>query len=265
MGEAGSRMTVGQIKAMLAKADRMCFEQLEREFFDDARKGVAIAFAAARKRIEREERECARLEGLYRFERDLAADHGASIVVGLDEVGRGPLAGPLTVGAVVLDPSTIICGLNDSKQVRPEDRPAMAQAIRETARAWSIQHIQPDEIDAAGMSASLRVAFSRAIADIERQGVIPDLVLIDGNPLGIDRREVNVVKGDATCASIAAASIIAKVQRDALMVEYARQYPHYRFDECKGYGSAAHIEAIGLHGLSPIHRKSFCRSFCSNG
>ncbi len=264
MGDSGNRATVGRIKDMLSKADRVGFAKLEQEFSGDDRKGVAAAFASARRRFDREERERERLEGLYRFERDLARERGASVIVGLDEVGRGPLAGPLTIAAVVLDPAVPLTGLNDSKQVKPEDRPAMARMVRETALAWSIQHIQPDEIDAAGMAASLRVAFSRAIADIERQGIVPDLVLIDGNPLHVDEREVNVVKGDGKCASIAAASVIAKVERDSLMVEYSRRFPLYRFDECKGYGSPAHIEAIKLHGLSPIHRRSFCRAFCQD-
>jgi ribonuclease HII len=124
-----------------------------------------------------------------------------------------------------------------------------------------VQHIQPDEIDAGGMTASLRVAFSRAVRAIEQGGCIPQTVLLDGNPLHMDPREVNVVKGDARCASIAAASIIAKVERDAIMVEYARSYPEYGFERNKGYASAEHRQAIGEYGLCPIHRVSFCSAF----
>jgi ribonuclease HII len=111
------------------------------------------------------------------------------------------------------------------------------------------------------MTACLKTAFSRAIADIERQGVQVDRVLLDGNPLGIDKREVNVIKGDAQCACIAAASIIAKVARDTLMESYAKLYPSYGFEKNKGYGSAAHMDAISRFGLSPIHRRSFCHFY----
>ena len=111
------------------------------------------------------------------------------------------------------------------------------------------------------MTASLLLAFRRAVAHIEEAGVHPDVVLLDGNPLRLDEREVNVVKGDGKCASIAAASIVAKVERDALMCRYAEEYPEYGFDACKGYASAAHIEAIKRYGLTPIHRATFCTAF----
>ena len=111
------------------------------------------------------------------------------------------------------------------------------------------------------MTASLLKAFRGALAVVESAGVKPDTVLLDGNPLHMDPREVNVVKGDGKCASIAAASIVAKVERDALMCEYARQYPEYDFASNKGYASAAHIQAIKEHGLCPIHRASFCHAF----
>ena len=137
----------------------------------------------------------------------------------------------------------------------------MARKIKEVALAWTVQYVQPHEIDAQGMTASLICAFSKAVAAIERQGFDVDLLLLDGNPLHFDKRERNIVKGDAKCASIAAASVVAKVERDALMVSLAQEYPQYGWDQCKGYASAAHIEAIRTYGLTPYHRVSFCHSF----
>ncbi len=119
------------------------------------------------------------------------------MVLGLDEVGRGPLAGPLAVGGVVLDHADAIAGLNDSKQVAPDDRAAVAAAVRERARAWTVQYVEPADIDRMGMTAALREAFGRAIAAVEEAGVAVDVVLLDGNPLHVDEREVNYRRGVA--------------------------------------------------------------------
>lgn len=255
-------LTVEKITAQLQAADRDALAVLERSLAADTRKGVRRALEAARKRLDAEEAEAARVQGLYSFERALAAERGADLVVGLDEVGRGPLAGPVAVGAVVLPSDAApIAGLNDSKQVRPEARPAIADQVKAQALAWSVQYMQPDEIDAAGMTAALTMAFKRAVAAIEAQGVNPDVILLDGNPLRLDPREVNVVKGDSKCASIAAASIIAKVERDALMERLDEEHPGYGFAANKGYASPAHIDAIRRLGLSPVHRASFCTAF----
>lgn len=254
-------VTVAEIRARLQHADSEEFAVLERSLLADTRKGVQAALAAARRRLAAEAAEAARLAGMYACERGIAEQRGGSVVVGLDEVGRGPLAGPLAVGAVVLPDEPRIAGLNDSKQVKPADRERIAADIRACALAWAVVYVEPADIDACGMTASLVTAFRRAIAQVEGQGVRPDVVLLDGNPLHMDPREANVVKGDARCASIAAASIIAKVDRDALMCRYAQEYPEYGFDACKGYASAAHIEAIKRHGLTPIHRATFCTAF----
>ncbi|WP_165045250.1 ribonuclease HII [Adlercreutzia sp. ZJ138] len=252
--------TVKDIACALRRADRSELEVFERSLAADTRKGVRTALERARVRIEMEEAEQRRVAALYAFEAGLAESRGARIVVGLDEVGRGPLAGPLAVGAVALGPE-IIEGLNDSKQLKSEQRECVAEHIKATARAWTVQYVDPAFIDAHGMTASLVEVFQRAIREIERCGINPDLVLLDGNPLNMDAREVNVVKGDAKCASIAAASVVAKVERDRLMQRYAQEYPAYHFDECKGYASPAHIEAIRRFGLTPIHRASFCTAF----
>lgn len=252
--------TVADIRMRLQHADEQEFAVLERSLVADTRKGVRSAVETARRRLAAEAAERARLEGLYSFDAQVAHDRGG-VVVGLDEVGRGPLAGPLAVGAVVLPASPHIAGLNDSKQVKPADRERIAAEVKRIALAWSVQYVAPADIDACGMTASLTTAFRRAVAAVEQSGVRPAAVLLDGNPLHLDPREVNIVKGDATSASIAAASIVAKVERDALMVRYAAEYPEYGFDANKGYAAPAHIEAIKRYGLCPIHRVSFCTAF----
>lgn len=255
------KISVEELRSFLARADKAEFARLKERFADDGRKGVVAAFSQCEKRLAREAAEEKRVLALYAFEEELARERGASVVCGLDEVGRGPLAGPLAVGAVVLPREPRILGIDDSKKLRPEVRERLAHRIFKTALASTVCFVDPQEIDEKGMTACLRKAFTAALARIEETGVHVDLVLLDGNPLHFDERECNVVKGDAQCASIAAASIIAKVQRDALMLEYSRLYPRYHFDSCKGYASAEHIKAIQEFGLSPIHRKSFCHNF----
>ena len=257
----GMDPTVEEIRRKLRCADAHELAVLERALVADSRKGVRSAVETARRRIEAEQFEAARLAALYSFQRELVFSHGGNVAVGLDEVGRGPLAGPLAVGAVVLPDKPFVEGLNDSKQVKPEDRKHIAAQVKECALAWTVVYIEPAAIDAAGMTASLVKAFRHAIAAVENAGVHPDVVLLDGNPLHMDAREVNVVKGDGKCASIAAASIVAKVERDDLMCRLAAEYPEYGFDANKGYASPAHIAAIKEHGLSPMHRVSFCTAF----
>lgn len=193
---------------------------------------------------------------------------GPGIVVGIDEVGRGALAGPLTVAAVALPDEPQVVGIDDSKKLSPKRRETLAAQIREVALGVGIYHIPPEEIDACGMAASLRVCMGRALAACERDiaargnGSGADAVLVDGNPIHLHANEKTIVKGDGKAACIAAASIVAKVTRDALMVEYAQSFPAYHFDSNKGYGSAAHIEA--LHELGPcmLHRRSFLGNIC---
>ncbi len=250
--------TVAEIRARLQRADEAEFEVLERSLIADTRKGVRAALETARHRLAAAAAEEARLQGMYEYQKELAP---GVVAVGLDEVGRGPLAGPLAVGAVVLPDEPRIAGLNDSKQVKPADRERIAEEIKQRALAWAVCYIEPADIDAHGMTASLTSAFKQALQRVEAAGVEVGAVLLDGNPLHMDEREINVVKGDGKCASIAAASIVAKVERDALMCRYAEQYPEYGFEACKGYASPAHIEAIKRYGLCPIHRVSFCHAF----
>ncbi|WP_165060007.1 ribonuclease HII [Adlercreutzia sp. ZJ154] len=255
------QLTVEQIRAQLRVADEQEFSVLERSLAADTRKGVRSALDSARARLDAIAAEDNRLRSLYETQQEIMASKRASVAVGLDEVGRGPMAGPLAVGAVVLSSGNRIEGLNDSKQLSESARERIAKEIKDTAIAWSVQFIDASQIDKCGISTALKTAFHRAIVSIEEQGVIPDIVLLDGNPLHLDAREVNIVKGDSKIAAIAAASVIAKVERDSLMNELDKKFPGYGFAENKGYGTATHRQAIRELGLSPIHRVSFCGEF----
>ena len=177
---------------------------------------------------------------------------------GCDEAGRGCLAGAVYAAAVILPQDFRNERLNDSKQLSPARREALAARIAEEAVAVGIAHVEPASIDALGMGVCLRRAMAAAVTDT---GLEPDCVLIDGNPVHAHPAERCVVKGDAQVAAIAAASIVAKVTRDALMVAFDGEYPGYHLAESKGYGSAEHISAIKERGLTPIHRVSFCGNF----
>ena len=253
--EAAAKMSAKDVVQALSHASYEELEGLICLHAYDTRKQVQKALASALKRLEKMDEERARVNRMYEYQAALAPQ---GVVVGIDEVGRGSIAGPLTVCAVVLPDTPRIWGLNDSKQLTPKAREELAAEVRETAVAVGIAHIPPESIDALGMGNSLRHAMRKAIEDT---GLEPDTVLIDGNPIGAHPLEKCVVKGDARVACISAASIVAKVTRDALMVEYAAQYPQYHLDSCKGYASAAHIAAIREYGLSPIHRVSFCENF----
>ena len=247
--------TAREIVALLADAPEEEARALIERYAEDPRKQVIRAVEAARRRLARSEAERERVAALYELERELG---GSGLVVGVDEVGRGALAGPLTVCAVCLPPEPHIMGLNDSKQLTPARREGIAAQVADVAVAIGIAHIDPAAIDALGMGTVRPRAMAQAIRDT---GIEPDAVLIDGSPVHAHPAERCIVKGDARVASIAAASIVAKVTRDALMVAYDDEYPGYHLASCKGYGSAEHIAAIRERGLSPIHRASFCGNF----
>lgn len=255
MANMTSSHPASQIAAELASAPPDQIEGLLERYRDDPRAQVRKACERARRRLDRERAERERVVGMYARMRELG---GAGVVVGVDEVGRGSVAGPLTVCAVCLPDEPRIWGVNDSKQLSPARREMLAVRIAETARAIGICHIPPERIDAIGMARSLREAVAGAVADT---GLAPDCVLMDGNPLGAVPNERDVVHGDATVACIAAASIVAKVTRDELMVELDAEYPGYHLARSKGYASPEHIQAIRERGLTPVHRVSFCGNF----
>jgi ribonuclease HII len=180
---------------------------------------------------------------------------GAIRIAGVDEVGRGPLAGPVTAAAVILDPARIPAGLNDSKVLTAARRGALAIDIAAAAMV-SVAHASVEEIDALNILRASHLAMCRAVAGMP---MVPDYLLIDGNliPRDIACRAEAIVKGDARCLSIAAASIMAKVARDAIMVDLAQQYPAYGWERNAGYPTQAHLTVLKRHGATPHHRRSF--------
>ena len=191
---------------------------------------------------------------LYQYENSLRGE-GYTLICGVDEAGRGPLAGPVCAAACILPARLTIEGLNDSKKLSEKRREALYDQITENALAWAVCLVDEKIIDEINI---LQATYRAMRGAVERLKLRPDLCLVDGNRdpgLGLPTR--TVVKGDATCASVAAASILAKVTRDRLMLEYDAQYPGYGFAVHKGYGTRAHYAAVAELGLCPIHRRSF--------
>ena len=255
MANMTSSLPATKIAAELTSASIEEIPSLLDRYRDDPRTQVQKACERAARRREKALAEQQRVIDMYRTMRDLG---GEGVIMGVDEVGRGSVAGPLTVCAVCLPADPVIWGLNDSKQLSPTKRELLAARIAEVATAIGICHIPPAEIDELGMARCLRRAVAGAVEDT---GVTPDCVLMDGNPLGAVPNERDVVHGDATVACIAAASIVAKVTRDEMMVELDGEDPGYHLAQSKGYASPEHIAAIKEYGLSPIHRVSFCGNF----
>lgn len=177
------------------------------------------------------------------------------LVCGVDEAGRGPLAGPVFAAAVILDPAHPIAGLRDSKKLTAAKREALALEIRKHALSWSIAECSEAEIDGINILQASLLAMRRAIDGLHLR---PTLVLIDGNhaPV-IDLRCEAIVQGDDRVAEISAASILAKTARDAALLQLHTDYPHYAFDQHKGYPTSLHLERLRLHGVSPVHRRSY--------
>lgn len=193
---------------------------------------------------------------LWTLENEIYAS-GISLICGVDEAGRGPLAGPVCAAAVILPRGLDIPGLNDSKKLSEKKREELFDVICREAAAYGVAFAGVEEIEKFNILNATFLAMNRAIAKL---GVMPELALIDGNRnTGIEINSRCIVKGDSKCADIAAASILAKVTRDRYMYEMAEKYPQYHFDKHKGYGTKLHYEAIREFGPSPIHRMSFLR------
>jgi ribonuclease HII len=186
---------------------------------------------------------------------------GARIIAGMDEVGRGAIAGPVTIGVVAIDATigAVPEGLADSKLMTPKRREAMVPVAKEWGLAWATGSATAAEIDKYGIMTALSLAGSRALTAL---GIRPDIIILDGNNSFLREEDdgpriVTRIKGDQTCASVSAASVIAKVERDALMTELHEQFPHYGWRGNKGYGAAVHTDAIKIHGVTDLHRKSW--------
>ena len=214
----------------------------------------------ALKRQAAYEKELSRTEKMKEYEKKYAS---FSYICGIDEVGRGPLAGPVVAGAVILPKDCDILYLNDSKQLSEKKREELYALIMEKALATGLGVVVPERIDEINILQATYEAMRQAIGKLKHK---PQLLLNDAVTIpGVSIKQVPIIKGDAKSISIAAASIIAKVTRDRMMVEYDRTYPQYGFASNKGYGAKAHIEAIKKFGPTPIHRRSFIGNFVSEG
>ena len=180
-------------------------------------------------------------------------------ICGVDEVGRGPFAGPVMTGAVILPKDCEILYLNDSKKLSPKRREALYDEIINKALAWSVARVEPERIDEINILQATLEAMREAVFKLE---IKPDIILVDAVHIpDIDIPQESIVKGDAKSLSIAAASVVAKVTRDRVMTEYAKEYPGYGFEKNMGYGTAEHREALGTLGATPIHRRTFIHSY----
>ena len=237
---------IGEIKEELKATTETELQQFIQKYSTDERAGVKTVVNQAQKRLKKYEKELLRIDALKIYER-------------IDEVGRGPLAGPVVAGAVILPKDCNILYINDSKKLSEKKREELYDVIMEQAVVTGIGMASPARIDEINILQATYEAMREAISKLDPQ---PDLLLNDAVTIPeVDIYQVPIIKGDAKSISIGAASIIAKVTRDRLMVEYDKVMPEYGFASNKGYGSAAHIAALKKYGASPIHRQSFIHNF----
>ena len=249
---------IGEIRARFLACPLEELAELAARYREDQRSGVQRLVEQADKKILALEKEKRRIWEMQAYEREYES---YGLLCGIDEVGRGPLAGPVVAGAVILPKDCRILYLNDSKQLSPQKREALYDEIMEKACSVGLGFVGPKRIDEINILNATYEAMRQAIAKLS---VRPGLLLNDAVTIpGVSIRQVPIVKGDAKSVSIAAASIVAKVTRDRLMEQYDRVYPGYGFAAHKGYGSAAHIEALKKYGPTPIHRRSFIGNFVS--
>lgn len=248
--------TIGQIREELKAAEDSMLPYFIETYEKDARSGVQKLAEQAKKRLEKLNRERERIRQLQKYEREYA-DY--SYICGIDEAGRGPLAGPVVAGAVILPKDCDILYINDSKKLSPSKREELFDIIMEKAVAVGIGMAGPGRIDEINILKATYEAMREAISNLS---IKPDILLNDAVTIPeVSIRQVPIIKGDAKSISIGAASIIAKVTRDRMMVDYDKIMPEYGFASNKGYGSAEHIAALKKYGPSPIHRASFIGHF----
>lgn len=247
---------ISDIKKEFEQANVNDLPVLYQKYADDNRAGVVSIIEKYKKQEEKLEAERRRMEDMYIYERKYA---DFSCICGIDEVGRGPLAGPVVAGVVILPKDCDILYLNDSKKLSEKKREELYDEIMEKAVATGIGIVGPQRIDEINILQATYEAMRIAISNLKVQ---PDLLLNDAVTIPeVNVKQVPIIKGDAKSASIAAASIIAKVTRDRLMVQYDEVLPGYDFASNKGYGSATHIKAIKEQGPTPIHRETFIKNF----
>lgn len=248
--------SIGEVREQLQAASEEELAGLIEEYAKDERIGVQKAIGNARKRIAALEKEKQRIEKLRFYEEKYRE---FEYICGIDEVGRGPLAGPVVAGAVILPRDCRILYINDSKQLSEKKREELYDIIMNSAAACAVGYATPERIDEINILQATYEAMREAVSKLALR---PDILLNDAVTIpGINIPQVPIIKGDAKSITIGAASIIAKVTRDRLMREYDKVFPQFDFAGNKGYGSAAHIEALQKYGPTPIHRRSFIRNF----
>ena len=230
------------------------------EAANDLRSGVQKAIEKRKRVIQAELDEDLRLEQMLRYEKELY-QAGYQTIAGIDEVGRGPLAGPVVAAAVILPPGCKIKGLNDSKKIPKKKHQEIYQAVLDKALAVGIGLIDNEIIDQVNIYEATKLAMKEALSKLRLKS---DYLLIDAMKLDVDIPQESIIKGDANSLSIAAASIVAKVTRDKLMTDYDKEFPGYDFAQNAGYGTKSHLQGLEQNGVTPIHRKTFepVKSMC---
>lgn len=247
---------ISQIKEKLDVSEEQALLSFVKEYEADERQGVKKLVKKAQKEYDALQKEKLRMEQMKQYERKYAS---YEYIAGIDEVGRGPLAGPVVTCAVILPKDCDLLYINDSKQVPEKRREILAEQIKECAVAYSIGIKDHQVIDEINILQATYQAMQQAVQGL---AVTPDLLLVDAVTIpDLTISQVPIIKGDAKSISIAAASILAKVTRDHMMMEWDKAYPEYDFASNKGYGSKKHIEAIKKYGPCPIHRQSFIHNF----
>ena len=244
--------TIKEIKEQLANIQRLD-DPLLAELEQDSRSGVIQAIAKQKREIQKRIDEDERLEGMLAYEKECYA-RGMELIAGVDEVGRGPLAGPVVAAAVILPKGCKISGLNDSKKIPKSKHKEIYEAVLQNAIAIGIGVKDNHVIDQVNIYEATKLAMMEAIGQLEPQ---PQHLLIDAMKLDLPISQTSIIKGDANSLSIAAASIVAKVTRDQMMEEFDREYPGYDFAQNAGYGTSNHLAGLEQLGVTPIHRRSF--------
>lgn len=244
--------TIKEIKECLTTIDRLDHPLFE-ELIADGRAGVQAAISKRKRELQKQVEEDLRLEKMLAYEKELYAQ-GIQLIAGVDEVGRGPLAGPVVAAAVILPENCKILGLNDSKKIPKSKHQAIYQAVLDQALSVGIGVKDNQVIDQVNIYEATKLAMLEAIQELDQQ---PQHLLIDAMKLDVPISQTSIIKGDANSLSIAAASIVAKVTRDQMMAEYDQEYPGYDFGQNAGYGTTKHLEGLEKHGVTPIHRRSF--------
>ena len=253
--------TIKEVKERLAMIDELDHPLFE-ELILDGRAGVQAAISKRKRELQKQVDEDLRLEKMLAYEKELYAQ-GIDLIAGVDEVGRGPLAGPVVAAAVILPKACKIPGLNDSKKIPKSKHKEIYEAVLQNAISIGIGVKDNQVIDQVNIYEATKLAMMEAIGQLEPQ---PQHLLIDAMKLDLPIPQTSIIKGDANSLSIAAASIVAKVTRDQMMEEFDQEYPGYDFAQNAGYGTAKHLAGLDKLGVTPIHRRSFepIKSMCED-